>query len=262
VALTLSAPSGWTAQATSPSTFATVAPGQTATTTWSVTVPAGASPGSYGVTAQATFTSVNGQGASSDAATVALPYSSFTAAYNNTGISNDSATSAANFDGGGLSLSAQALAAATPSLTPGGAFTHDGLSFTWPNAQAGTPDNVVALGQTIALSGSGTTLGLVGDGDYGSASDIATITYTDGSTQTFNLGYADWWANSPTVGDDILTSLPYINNETGQQTQKVSVYYASVPLQAGKTVRYLTLPNIGPASANGLAMHIFAVSIG
>ena len=37
---------GWTATATSPSTFATVQPGQTAQTTWAVTVPAGATPGS------------------------------------------------------------------------------------------------------------------------------------------------------------------------------------------------------------------------
>ncbi|MFL6117191.1 MAG: glycoside hydrolase family 3 C-terminal domain-containing protein [Catenulispora sp.] len=262
VTLTLSAPSGWTVTATTPSTFATVAPGQSASTTWQVTVPATAAPGSYSISAQAAFTSANGAGSSSDAASIALPYSSFTAAYNNAGVSDDANTAAANFDGGGVSYSAQTLAAATPSLTPGATFTHDGLSFTWPDAQPGTPNNVVALGQSVAISGSGTTLGLIGAGDYGAPSDAATITYTDGSTQTFTLGYPDWWANAATTGDDIVATLPYINTPSGRQNQNVSLYYASVQLQAGKTVRYLTLPNVGPATGSGLAMHIFSISIG
>jgi hypothetical protein len=261
--MSLTAPSGWSVQAASPATFATVPPGQTAKTTWTITTPAGVSPGNYDLSAQATFTDAAGQDSVSDATIVSVPYPSWAAAVNNTGISDDANPTAGNLDGGGASYSAQALAAGTPSLTPGAAVTHDGLTFSWPNAQPGTPDNVVAGGQTIPLTGTGSTLGLLGAGDYGTASGSATITYTDGSSQSFPLSYADWWANAPTTGDDILTSLPYINNSTGRQNQRVSIYYASLPLAAGKTPQYLTLPNVSQGAVSGqTAMHIFAAAIG
>ena len=94
-------------------------------------------------------------------ATVTVPYSSLIAAYNNTGISDNSDVAAADYDGVGDSYSAQALAAGTPTpLTPGGQVTVGGTTLTWPSAAAGTPDNVVTAGQTVALSGSGTDLGL------------------------------------------------------------------------------------------------------
>jgi beta-glucosidase len=47
------------------------------------------------------------------------------------------------------------------------------------------------------------------------------------------------------------------------QNQRVSLYYAPIPLQAGKTVRYLTLPDISDGANQGaVAMHIFAVAVG
>jgi beta-glucosidase len=263
VTMSLTAPNGWQVQATTAASFGTVAPGETVRTTWSITAPADVSPGNYDLSAQASFTDAAGQDSVSDATTESAPYPSWAAAINNTGISDDANTTAGNLDGGGASYSAQALAAATPSLTPGATVTHDGLTLTWPNAQPGTPDNVVAGGQTVPLTGSGSTLGLLGAGDYGTASGTATITYTDGSSQSFPLSYADWWANAPTAGDDILTSLPYINQPTGRQNQRVSIYYASLPLAAGKTPQYLTLPNVSQgAVAGATAMHIFAVAIG
>jgi beta-glucosidase-like glycosyl hydrolase len=261
VSVTLAVPAGWTATATSPSTFATVQPGQTAQTTWQVTVPADAKPGSNELTAGASFTDANGPGTATATAEVSLPYASLPDAFNNPGISDDSNPSAGNLDGGGFSYSAQTLAAA--GLTPGASITHDGVTFTWPNAQPGTPDNVVAGGQTIALPGSGSTLGLVGTGDYGAASGTGTITYTDGSTQQFDVTFPDWWSNTAPAGGDILTTLPYINTPTGKQNQHVSVYYIGVPLQAGKTVKYVTLPDVSQGAAQGqTVMHIFAMGIG
>ena len=43
--ISLDAPSGWTATATTPASFSSVGPGQQATTSWNVTIPAAASPG-------------------------------------------------------------------------------------------------------------------------------------------------------------------------------------------------------------------------
>ncbi|MBE1496005.1 beta-glucosidase-like glycosyl hydrolase [Amycolatopsis lexingtonensis] len=269
VTLTLSVPAGWTAQATSPSTFPTVAAGQTVSTTWQVGVPASAQPGKFDVSAQATFTSANGPGSSVDATTVILPhppYPSLAAAYNNVGVSDDATPGAGNFDGGNASFSAQALAAATPSLTPGATFTHDGLTFTWPDVTPGSPDNVVAGGvaggQTITVSGTGHTLGLIGAGDYGSPTGTATVTYTDGTTESHSVSFADWWANAAT-GGDILTTVPYLNNSNGRLNQQVSLYYAPIPLQAGKTVQSVTLPDVSDgANAGTAAMHIFTLAIG
>jgi len=261
VSASLSLPAGWIAKATTPSTFSTVKPGQTAQTTWAVTVPASVTPGSNQLTAIATYTDANGRGSVTQSGQVSLPYPSLPAAFNNAGISDDSSPGAANLDGGNTSYSAQALAAA--GLTPGGSFTHDGLTFTWPDAQPATNDNVVAGGQTFALTGSGATLGLVGTGDYGAVSGTGTITYTDGTTQQFTAGFADWWSNSASPGGDIVATLPYINAPAGKENQRVSVYYAGVPLQPGKTVAYVTLPDVGATAAQGQpAMHVFAVSIG
>lgn len=41
------------------------------------------------------------------------------------------------------------------------------------------------------------------------------------------------------------------------------MYYAPIPLQEGKTVRYLTLPDISNGANKGeAAMHIFAIAVG
>ncbi len=261
VSTTLNVPTDWTATATSPSSFATVQPGQTAQTTWAVTVPASAAPGENQITATASYTDANGPGSATAVGQVSVPYASLADAFNNPGISDDSNPGAGNLDGGNTSYSAEALAAA--GLTAGTSFTHDSLTFTWPNAQPATNDNVVAGGQTIALSGSGSTLGLIGTGDYGSVSGDGTVTYTDGSTQQFTVTFPDWWSNSAPSGGDILATLPYINAPTGKENQHVSLYYVGVPLQQGKTVKYVTLPDVSAGVAQGQpAMHVFAASIG
>ena len=258
VSVTLAAPSGWTVAATTPSTFSSVAAGQTVQTTWHLTAPSGAAPGPYALSTQATVT---GAGPYTDSGTINIAYSSFNAAFNNVGISDDSNTKTGGFDGpGGASFSAQALASA--GLTPGGSFSHDGLTFTWPNVASGTNDNIVALGQTVPLSGSGSTLGILGAGNNGTASGSGTVVYTDGSTQTFGLGFADWWSTSAAGGTDIAATLPYINNGAGKVTQTVHLYYEGVPLTAGKTVQAVVLPSVGTGVGNGAtALHVFALAV-
>jgi beta-glucosidase len=261
VAVTLTGPAGWTVEATGPSTFPTLPGGTPATTTWTVTVPAGADPGGYALTAAATFTDSGGANRSTATASVSLPHASLAAAFDNAGISDDSNPTAGSLDGGGYSLSAQALAAA--GLTPGAAFTHDGIDFTWPSADAGQSDNVVANGQTVPVGGSGARLGIIGTSTYGDAAGTGVVTYTDGSTQRFTLDFNDWWNNNPTGGGDILATLPQVNTGSGSIVQNASVYAMTVPLTAGKTVRYVTLPMISDGAHSGQpAMHVFAAGIG
>ena len=195
--------------------------------------------------------------------TTVVPYASATAAYNNIGISDNSDASAANYDGVGDSFSAQALAAGTPNaLTAGGTVTIGGTTFTWPNVPAGTPDNIVTGGQTVDVSGTGTELGFLGSSQNGTASGIVTIQYTDGSSQSFNLNMADWYANTPAVGNQLVTttsSWNYQNNPLG--AHPVSVYFASLPLEHGKAVSSVTLPILTGAGGT-TAMHIFAIATG
>jgi beta-glucosidase-like glycosyl hydrolase len=259
VAFTLDSPAGWTVAATTPSTFRTVRPGQNVSTTWTVTVPADAAPAEVDLAGSVTFTDDTGKHTVTGSSRVSLPYPSLAAAYDNVGISDDSDPAAGSLDGGALSYSAQALAAA--GLTPGGTVTHDGTTFTWPGVAPGKPDNVVASGQTVAISGTGPTLGIVGTANNGTASGTGTITYADGSTQPFDLSFSDWWANSAAQGSDVLVSTPYINSTGGRNDQRVSMYYAAIPLDQTKAVKYVTLPDVSRGPVSGLAMHIFALAV-
>jgi hypothetical protein len=257
--VTLRVPDGWKATSTSPATFRSIPARASVKTTWTVTPPAGVKPGSYSLSASATY---KGARASDDAAgQLFVPYSSIRDITTNIGVSDDAKPGAGNLDGGGQSLSQQALAA--QGITSGGTVTHDGLTFTWPTTGTGEPDNIVAGGQTVPFTGSGAKLGFLGTADYGNASGTGLITYTDGTTQSYTLSFADWWSTTPADGTDIVATTDYINGGSGKVQQKVNVYGATVPLQAGKTVAYLTLPNVGSGAVSGqVAMHIFATAIG
>jgi beta-glucosidase len=75
LSMSLNAPSGWTATATSPVSLSNVAPGQKVTATWSVTIPATASPGTKTeLDAAAAFT--GGAGAYTEAAVSQLTVTS------------------------------------------------------------------------------------------------------------------------------------------------------------------------------------------
>ena len=193
--------------------------------------------------------------------TVSVPYASFSAAYDDVGITSDSATGPGAFDGGGDSYSEQALTAAA--LAPGATVYQDGTTLTWPDVPAGQPDNVITQGQTIDVSGHGSALVLLGASNNGTGTGDLTVTYTDGTTQTQSISFADWYSNAPATGGGMVASTLHWNTSSGPGTQPVSVYSASVPLDAAKTVQSITLPDITPAtSANGqLETHIFAAAI-
>jgi hypothetical protein len=132
----------------------------------------------------------------------------------------------------------------------------------WRGDAAGQPDNVVAAGQTIALSGSGTDLGFLGSSQNGTATGTVTVHYTDGSTTSTTLNMADWYANAPAVGNQLLTTTSSWNFQSNPLgAHPVSLYFASVPLAKGKTVASVTLPTLSTAGGT-TAMHIFAMATG
>jgi beta-glucosidase len=248
VTTTLAVPNDWTATPTTPATFATVAPAQRVTTTWSVSVPTNAAAGAFPISATTTYA---GPGrAVSTPVTVSVPYPNFAAAYNTVGVSDDGNPSAGNFDGGGYSFSAQALASV--GITPGSTVA----GFTWPNVPAGEPDAVTSSGQLVELGGSGTTLSFLGAGGFGTQTGTVTVNYTDGSSSSAPITLADWYANQAVPGCTLVATTPHWNEPPGSTLppdHQVSLYAASIPLTAGKTIAYLKLP----ANSN---LHFFATA--
>jgi len=215
------------------------------------------------------FSPVTGQPATSyrtlGTSSIGLPpvpvYGSLAAADDNVGVTSDTDTAPGNFDGDGSSFPAQALAPA--GVTPGASLSYGGIAFTWPAADPGTPDNVAASGQQIDISGSGGTLGFLAAGSYGTASGTGTIYYSDGTAQPFTLSVPDWYA-SPPAGISPVIETPYRNRPGNtQDDHPVSIYEVTVPLQAGKQVVAVRLPDVSSGVADGTtALHIFAIGFG
>jgi beta-glucosidase len=261
VRLALDAPAGWTVSPADPVSLPPVGPRTSAGRTWQLTAPPGAAPGTVALSVTARYHGVDGDATARAGASVTVPSPSLAAAFGNVGITDDTATDAGNIDGTGSSLSAQALAGA--GVTPGAAVAHGAVSLTWPAVAAGQPDNVVAAGQAIAASGSGGTLGFLLAATYGPATGTGRVIYSDGGTQPFTLDAPDWYSATST-GADVAIGMPYRNKAGNvQQAHVVNVYYAGVPLQAGRTVADVVLPDVSStATAGSPAMHIFAMSIG
>ncbi len=175
--------------------------------------------------------------------------------YNNIGTSDDSNPTAANYDHGGYSYSAQALQGVN--ITPGGQVVSNGVTFVWPTPGSGVANNYEVSGQILPVSpvSGATTLAFLGSSTNGAASGTITITYTDGTTQTATLGFTDWAVASTSFGNSIVVTMPYRNGKSGRSSIKVYVFYANITLQAGKTVQTVTLPS----SVTGGQLHVFSV---
>ena len=188
----------------------------------------------------------------------AAGYASLAASFNDVGITADSNTAPGNYDGGGASFSQTALTNA--GAAPGATVISSGIAFTFPNVAAGSSDNTVAEGQTITMSGSG-TLGFLVSGSYGPASGTGTITYTDGSTQSYTLNAPDWFSTSPPSGGAVAVSSAYQNRQ-GNTTYAGTgdIFSETVTLTAGKTIASVTLPPGGALTSGTPAVHVFAIS--
>jgi beta-glucosidase len=258
VTLSVSAPGGWTSSPVTPVSGQTVPAGGSVTATWTLTAPADATAGSYTVG----FTATSSSGTFTADSQTAVPYASVADAYNNVGIVNDAETTTGSLDDQGNALSAQALAAA--GFSSGSTVTVSGVNFTWPGANV--PDNIVCTGQAVSVTGSGSTLGIIGAGDNGTGSGTATVLYTDGSTLPFSLSLANWWDASPAPGTSIAVTTLYVDegSPATQVAQTVALYYQAVAIDSSKTVAYVALPQVTSSDqiSNETALHVFAIGIG
>src|SRR5207302_285532 len=135
------------------------------------TVPASVYPGS-----PASVTVVSGSGATSDSPAIQItPSANASDYYDSTGTSPDNNQSCANYDGVGYSYSADALSAA--GFAPGATVHADGLTFTWTSGKPCSPDNILAAGQTMLVSGpaGANTLGLLESSTDGGTQGTITV---------------------------------------------------------------------------------------
>ena len=184
-------------------------------------------------------------------------YPNLAASFNDVGITADTNTDPGNFDGGGASFSETALTSA--GAGPGATVSSSGLSFTFPNVAAGVNDNTVAEGQKISVTATG-TLGFLISASYGPASGTGTITYTDGSTQSYTLTAPDWFSTSPPSGGAVAVSSAYQNRQGNTTyTHTADIFSQTVSLTAGKTVASVTLPAGGALTSGTAALHVFAI---
>lgn len=217
----------------------------------------GAKQGFYSV--EVTVTSGDSSYVQPVSLTVAAP-GTLLAAYNNTGVSDDAGDhDEADFDGGGWSYSRQALAEA--GLTPGGQGTVGGLAFTWPDSPSGRPDNVSAAGQTIELASPAGRLSFLGSGVNGNQQSRATVTYTDGGTDTIDLAFTDWTvgggAGTVQYGNEVVARAAY-RNVAGADRDPVDTYvFATKPFTApeGRTIARVKL-------SDDTDLHVFTLAVG
>ena len=182
---------------------------------------------------------------------------SLTSLFNNVSISDNADPTAADIDGTGHSFSAEDLAA--DGWTPGAALTLNATPLQWPDVAPGAPDNVVADGQTVPVRQSGDALTFVVASTAGATSGTGTITYVDGSTQTYSLSNGDWYTGP---SDAMAVQLPNWNTPTGTQSAAVKLTADTVSLDSAKPVASVTLPAIsaapGPSTAS---LHVFALGV-
>ncbi|MFD9959860.1 TIM-barrel domain-containing protein [Amycolatopsis sp. NPDC058986] len=252
VTFSVSAPGGFRADVAGDRRL--VMPGQTVRVPVTLAPGTSAKPDDYQLVGSVRYRARLGDHQVTDSATVTVPYASLGAAYGNTGVTDAAHAAAGDLDGGGSSFRAEGLAES--GLKPGATFEARGARLTWPDAGTGRPDNTVASGQTISLSGKGSGLVLAGTGT-GKAQGTVTVHYADGTTSSADLGFPNWCCADPAqYGASTVASVLGKNTRGGPAypTTPYRVFANTVPVTAGKEVVAVTLPS-------NSAMHVFALGV-
>ncbi|HVI10624.1 MAG TPA: hypothetical protein VND65_20210 [Candidatus Binatia bacterium] len=156
--------------------------------------------------------------------------------FNTYGIyTNGSTYTTGGLDGGGYSYSENLL---TTSRVLSGTLFDLG--------PGNAPDAVTGAGQTVTLpQGKYVGLLLLGTGVEGTqASQVLTITYTDGTTSKITQSFSDWFTPQNFPGESEGVAMAYRNFDNGTEDKRTfNLYSYRMALNAAKTVQSLTLPN-------------------
>ncbi|HEV2371471.1 MAG TPA: RICIN domain-containing protein [Streptosporangiaceae bacterium] len=194
------------------------------------------------------------------------PAADLAATFDNTGITDDSDPNPTpgfiGFDGIATSYSAQGLA--TAGLTPGASVSTNGTTLTWPNVASAQPDNTMAMGQAIALHGSGSRLTFLLAANNAPMAGAGTVYYTDGTATPFMLAAGNFWfpaGQAGAMGNTQVAAVNYANYPAGSSGHTVYVFAQSVPLDPHKTVAEVVLPVLPGVTGNNAALHVFALGV-
>lgn len=175
---------------------------------------------------------------------------------NNKGIG--SAPGQANTDGSGFSYPATQLPQA-------GQRTFQGIPYQFPASAPHANDNIVALGQTIALPpGNYQQVYLLvaetwgpGSGSQGSMSNNKIIVhYSDASTSSGSLNVPDWKLGPPGI-----VNTTYRYSSTGTAPDAVHIYAMQIEIDSTKIADSLILPTTAQPSSQQASLHVFALTL-
>jgi predicted alpha-1,2-mannosidase len=242
----------------------TVPASGTGTDKLSVSAAAGAEPGFYSIPLTLTLPDGTALPKTAVAVTIGTP-GSMLWYLNNNGVSSDDDSPAANFDGGGYSYSAKALAAA--GVTSGSTLSSGDFRFTWPKVNPGDPDNIAVGGggqvlDAPAAPAGASRLSLLGSASNGAASGTVTLTYTDGTTQEEQIGFSDWTlgggSRQPSYGNSVVVRTDHRDvSGGGTQTVETDLFStAPIVLASGEQLQSVTLPD----TVSGGTIHVFAIA--
>ncbi|MDA2803090.1 SGNH/GDSL hydrolase family protein [Nocardiopsis suaedae] len=171
--------------------------------------------------------------------------------YDNRGISDDADPGAADLDGQGRSLSAQALRRA--GWGPGQELTLHGTRLTLPDTRPGEPDNVVADGQSVPLRGKAEAVTLLAAATGGGAEGEGRIVYADGTRHDYTATAPDWETGPLTTK---AVELDHANTADGTVGAPVRLYAVTVPVDRDRPLARIELPTV----SGGARMHVFDVA--
>jgi hypothetical protein len=162
-------------------------------------------------------------------------------AFNAEGIYTDGTTFAGDggLDAGGAAFSGNVLGDASgPS-----SLVVDTVKFNL--AKANQLNAVYGAGQQIALPQHRyTSLRILGTGVQGDQADqTVTVTYTDGTTSKITQSFSDWYTPQNFARENEAVKMPYRDfNDGSEDNQNFNLYQYVLPLDPGKTVKSVALP--------------------
>jgi len=254
------APAGWTVANAQGATIATVGAGATVRATFELTPGADSAAGAQTVGAKAAYMdSASTAQEVSGANQIYVAYGNLAGAFNNISVTTAKGSydnTIGDFDGGGASFSAEQLkSAAVPAggVTPGSTVTVDAglateVNYTWPEVGPDKNNAVSLKGQTIALTGQGTELAVLGSAAAGSGvSPELTINYADGTSQKQSLYFPNWLIQGDAQGTKTAIKSMGRNSKTNAAnpeytTATYQVYSDTIRLIPGKQLASVTLP--------------------
>lgn len=129
-----------------------------------------------------------------------------------------------------------------PNNGRGGAFEFQGVPFILATIAPGDDNVVVCVGQSIHVrAGSYAELYVAGAAQWGDREGTINLGYTDGSAEDVKLFLTDWTNGNPQGGN--IRFIATKKHNTVGVTGDASVWLAKVPVNAGKRLRRITLPD-------------------